>query len=104
MLTASDRLNAITQAALQDSTNTFFVSPITLWETYLLIEKRRLPVNLAPEEWIRMALRSSGVQAAPLTHAIAIAASRSSRSLYCCHRRGVWFELNDRRSAFTHTR
>jgi PIN domain nuclease of toxin-antitoxin system len=71
-LTAIDTLNEATQTALQDPANTFFISPITLWETFLLIEKRRLPVRLAPQEWIQIALQSSKVQAAPLTHAVAI--------------------------------
>lgn len=47
----------------------------------LLIEKRRLPINIAPDRWVEAALQLSAVQAAPLTYAVA----RRSRQLLLPH-------------------
>ena len=60
------------KAVLQDSQHRLFLSPITIWETLLLAEKKRIALSKPPLEWVREALAKSPVQEAPLTHEIAI--------------------------------
>jgi PIN domain nuclease of toxin-antitoxin system len=50
----------------------FFISPITLWETMILAERGKIELHPTPEEWIEEALRSSPVKEATLSHAIAV--------------------------------
>lgn len=71
-LTASLKLNLQTQQALNDLENNFYLSPITVWETILLIEKQKLPVNLPGPDWVRQSLGQFFVIEAPLTNAVAI--------------------------------
>ena len=66
------RLSEKAHDALQDSRNTLFLSPITLWETLILAEKKKLTLKKAPAEWIADALQKGPFQEAQLTHTIAI--------------------------------
>ena len=66
------KLNAITKSILIDPANTLFLSPISVWETLILIEKKRIQVNADPITWVTTALRHSHVHEAVLTHAVAM--------------------------------
>ncbi len=65
------KVSLASQSALANRQHNFFLSPISIWETLRLIEKKRLPINIAPQLWIEHALQFSGVQEAPLTYAVA---------------------------------
>lgn len=66
------RLPPTLQATLRHPQNILFLSPISVWETLILIEKKRIQVNTTPVLWIETALRTSRVQEAPLTYGIAV--------------------------------
>lgn len=66
------KLSVGIQAILSNANNTLFLSPISVWETLILIEKKRIQVNGDSATWIATALRSSHVHEAPLTNAVAI--------------------------------
>jgi len=58
--------------AVLSSNNEKYISPITVWETLILAEKGKIELLPTPLEWISEALKSSPVQEAALTHAVAI--------------------------------
>lgn len=49
-----------------------WISPITIWETLLLGEKKKLELMPDPVSWIRRSLESMPVREAPLTAEVAI--------------------------------
>lgn len=62
-----------------------WLSPLSIWEALLLIERKRLDVDRAGEAWIREALERAPVIEAPLNREVAIA----SRRLKARHRDAV---------------
>jgi PIN domain nuclease of toxin-antitoxin system len=67
-----NQLGSTTQSLLVDPQNVLFLSPISVWEALLLIERRRIIVHDEPYRWLETVLRDSALREAPLTHAIAI--------------------------------
>ncbi len=57
---------------LENKNNELFISPITVWETLILAEKKRIELVPSPNEWIDEALKRSPVKEAHLSHSIAI--------------------------------
>ncbi len=57
---------------LENSQHELFISPISIWETFVLAEKQRIKLNLPIQEWIIEALKRSQVKEIPLSNAIAI--------------------------------
>lgn len=66
------KLSPSTRELLIDPSHRLFLSPISIWETLILIEKKRLQVASTPGLWVKEALRSSPLRQAPLTQAIAL--------------------------------
>ncbi len=64
-------LKSTTHSALANRQNTLFLSPISIWETLLLIERQRVLVSPTPELWLNTVLANPRIQEAPLTYAIA---------------------------------
>ena len=52
------------------------VSTISVWEVAKLVEKERLSLSVAVENWIEVALEYPGVQLVPLSPEIAIASTQ----------------------------
>ena len=67
-----------TAAALQDPVNEKWLSPISLWELMILVEKKRVLLNLSAEEWIVQALRDTPIREAPLTADVVLATKKIS--------------------------
>ncbi len=61
--------------------NELWLSPISIWEFLVLVEKRRLRLNMEVEEWLEEALEKAPMKEAPITHEIA----RLSRSVRLPH-------------------
>lgn len=76
-LRGSDRLSDVHRAIIEDEKTELWLSPISVWEVHLLIEKGRMKVAETPAVWIRNALHSLRVREAPITFAVA----RRSRSV-----------------------
>lgn len=76
-----DRLAPRVSAALTADDVRRWLSPLSIWEALLLIERGRLIVDRPPTEWVREALRRAPVEEAPLTVEVTIA----SRALAMRH-------------------
>lgn len=75
-LIAPERLGSTVARVLEKTDNELFISPITIWETLILAEKRKIELKPSPYEWIEEALKRSPVREAPLSNSIAIKSRR----------------------------
>jgi PIN domain nuclease of toxin-antitoxin system len=66
------QLKKKTRGLLRSPDVTFWLSPISVWETLLLVERGRLELDVDPRRWIRDAMASSGVGEASLNHEVAL--------------------------------
>ena len=80
-LLAGERLSDGHRACIQDPENEIWLSPISIWEAHLLIERGRLPIVQPPLQWVSSALQALPVNQAPLTFPIAMR-SRQIRALH----------------------
>lgn len=71
-LLAPDRLRKRTRTALVADGVSLWLSPISVWETSLLVERGRLDVDDEPRRWIRSAIQHSGVGEVALNHEVAL--------------------------------
>ena len=67
-----EKLDANFVKVLENKENELFISPITIWETLILAEKKRIELLPPPNEWIAEALKQTPVKEAQLSHSIAI--------------------------------
>ncbi len=74
------RLSRRCRSVLQKSDD-IHLSPVSLWELLLLVEKGRVRVGTPASEWIRRALEAAPMKDAPFTREVAIA----SRSVVVAH-------------------
>ena len=75
------RLSAPVRAALTADDNEIWLSPISVWEALMLVERGRLSVTLPAHEWVDAMVQALPRREAPFTHEIAIA----SRQLTLAH-------------------
>lgn len=66
------RLSARVADVLEDSQTEIWLSPISVWEVLMLVEKERIRFDRDPEEWIYDALSASPLREATLNHRVAI--------------------------------
>ncbi|HNA62186.1 MAG TPA: type II toxin-antitoxin system VapC family toxin [Rhabdochlamydiaceae bacterium] len=52
------------------------ISPISIWEIGMLVEKNRIQIDMDVQEWVDQALDIPGVKLSPITSRIAIQSSR----------------------------
>ena len=57
---------------LEDSTNELWLSPISIWEFLVLVERGRVILKMEPREWIRDVFSRVPFNEAPLNHEVAI--------------------------------
>ena len=69
---APERLGAPVRAALSSPDTGLWLSPVTLWETSLLIERGRMDLQPSPKEWMEEALRRVPMRDAPLSREVAL--------------------------------
>lgn len=77
-----ERLSRAVASALGDATARRWLSPLSVWEALLLVERGRLQVDAPAEEWVREALARVPLDEAPVTSEVAFA----SRALATPHR------------------
>jgi len=75
------RLTKQVAAELENPDNELWLSPISLWEVLILVEKRRVVLDLDAAVWIRRVLARVPFKEAPLNHEVAL----KSRSLSLAH-------------------
>jgi PIN domain nuclease of toxin-antitoxin system len=59
--------------ALENEGNELWLSPLSVWETLLLAEKRRILLTPTAEEWLAIALTRVPMKEAPVTLEVALA-------------------------------
>lgn len=67
------RLSPKVAAALANPDTERWLSPSSVWEALLLIERKRLAVDRPGEAWVREALERAPMTDAPVTREVAIA-------------------------------
>ncbi|MGZ3733023.1 MAG: type II toxin-antitoxin system VapC family toxin [Parachlamydiaceae bacterium] len=53
-----------------------FISPISIWEFGMLVQKRRIVIEMDLMDWVQQALAVSGINLLPISPRIAIESSR----------------------------
>jgi PIN domain nuclease of toxin-antitoxin system len=66
------RLREQAAAALADTTNEKWLSPISVWEALLLTERGKLALSTDGETWVRKQLAATPVRQAPFDHEVVI--------------------------------
>jgi PIN domain nuclease of toxin-antitoxin system len=66
------RLPRRTATALRAADNEIWLSPVSVWETLMLAERRRISIAGDAEEWVNRALRRSAPREAPFTFEVAM--------------------------------
>jgi PIN domain nuclease of toxin-antitoxin system len=56
---------------LGDPRNELWLSPVSIWELVLLVEKRRIELHHDMGEWVQQSVRDLDLQEAPFTSAVA---------------------------------
>lgn len=78
---APERLAAPVVSALAEPGTEVWVSPISVWEFLLLVERKRLSPVVNAEKWLDAAWSSGGLHEAPINREVA----RRSRSVKVPH-------------------
>jgi len=71
-LLADNRLSGELKLLIANPTNELWLSPISIWETVILAEKRRISLQPNTSEWINLSLQKLETREAVLNHEIAI--------------------------------
>ena len=66
-----ERLSSRVRNALESPENEIWLSPISVWEFLILVEKGRLTPGIPAWQWIAETMTRRPTREAPLTHAIA---------------------------------
>lgn len=72
------RLQRRVARALANGASELWLSPISVWEAFLLIEKGRVVLEGDPDAWFRDAMSAAPIREAVLTHDIAVETTRVS--------------------------
>lgn len=56
--------------------NSIFISPISIWETGMLVEKKRIHLEMDCLDWVTQALNKTGINIVPISPHIAIQSTR----------------------------
>jgi PIN domain nuclease of toxin-antitoxin system len=67
-----DRLGKRLAQHILDPANQLWLSPISLWEFLVLVEKKRLAIREDPADWVAAALAEAPMHEAPLNHEVAL--------------------------------
>jgi PIN domain nuclease of toxin-antitoxin system len=76
-----ERLSPPVIAALEDPDNELWLSPISVWEFLLLVDRERIVLRDDPDEWLETAWSRSPMHDAALTREVA----RRSRTIKLAH-------------------
>lgn len=75
-LFAPDKLTGTVTGHLESPANELWLSPISVWETLLLVERGRLKVRGHPAAVVNDMLKTGPFREAPVTHAVALHSRR----------------------------
>ncbi|MCT7986532.1 PIN domain-containing protein [Laspinema sp. A4] len=71
-LLGDQRLSSQLKTAIADPNTELWLSPISIWETLILAEKRRISLHPDPITWVNLALKTLKTREAQMNYAIAI--------------------------------
>jgi len=71
-----ERLGAEVRAALQAADTELWLSPVSIWEALMLVERGRLAVDADPITWVEDMVRALPRREAAVTHEVAIESRR----------------------------
>jgi PIN domain nuclease of toxin-antitoxin system len=71
-LLGNERLSTELQTIIAEETTELWLSPISIWETLILTEKKRISLEPDAVTWINLSLNTLEIREAPLVHQIAI--------------------------------
>ncbi len=74
------KLHARVSAAIEDQANELWLSPISVWEALVHVEKRRLMVDEPFADWLQLLVRRAPCREAALTNEIILELTRFSLS------------------------
>jgi PIN domain nuclease of toxin-antitoxin system len=66
------RLSRRVAKALEDEGNELWLSPISVWELLVLVEKGRITLEQDAEQWIATAMHVAPLKEAPVTNEVAL--------------------------------
>jgi PIN domain nuclease of toxin-antitoxin system len=67
-----EKLSERVSSELESTENELWLSPISVWELFILVEKGRVVLDLPPSMWVAEVQKSVPIQEAPLTGEVAI--------------------------------
>ena len=76
-----EHLTRKVRKALESEGSELWLSPISVWEMLILVEKRRLTLNIETDEWLKQVMQNVPIREAPITIEIA----RLSRTVSLAH-------------------
>ena len=79
-LLADNRLSGELKLLIANPITELWLSPISIWETVILAEKRRISLQPNTSEWINLSLQNLETREAVLNHEIAILSREISLS------------------------
>jgi PIN domain nuclease of toxin-antitoxin system len=75
-----ERMAPRVQTALQDPANEKWLSPISVWELVILVEKKRVSLNVSVDEWVAQAMAVAPLREAPVTAEVALSTNKTRLS------------------------
>lgn len=66
--------------ALEDPGNEKWLSPISVWELVILVEKKRVLLTVDVDEWVAQSMAVAQLKEAPLTMEVALATNKTHLS------------------------
>jgi PIN domain nuclease of toxin-antitoxin system len=75
-----EKMKPRVRAALEDPANEKWLSPISVWELVILVEKKHVSLNVSVDEWVARAMAVAPLKEAPLTTEVALATSKARLS------------------------
>jgi PIN domain nuclease of toxin-antitoxin system len=75
-----ERMAPRVQMALEDPVNEKWLSPISVWELMILVEKKRVSLNVSVDEWVAQAMAIAPLKEAPLTTEVVLATIKTRLS------------------------
>jgi PIN domain nuclease of toxin-antitoxin system len=66
--------------ALEDPKNEKWLSPISVWELVILVDKKRVLLTASVEEWVVQSMAIAPLKEAPLTTEVALASTKTRLS------------------------
>ncbi len=71
-----EKLSKRVAKAVEDTGNELWLSPISIWELTVLVEKKRIELDDNVDSWVSRALSQTSLREAPVTNEVALEVSK----------------------------